>query len=75
MPPVAAPVRRKPVFVAVIATLALHVGVLGAGALMTPAPRPVRVAEVLVGHVDERSGDFVAEGYARARVRGDETRF
>jgi len=69
--PIPSRVRRRPLTVAIIATLSLHFGVLGVAALSKPKVEPPtsRVAKVLVGHVDPDRGDFVAEGYANARVR------
>jgi hypothetical protein len=64
-------IRRRPIAVAIVATLSLHFGVLGVAALSKPkvtAPT-THIANVLVGHLDPDHGDFVAEGYARAWVR------
>jgi hypothetical protein len=53
-----------------------HVAVLGASgwvASHAPAPKPsTEVVSVMVGHVDADTGDFRAEGLARARIRARE---
>ena len=70
----AKPPRRRSLAIAIAATLVLHLGVLGFGALAASREPPVkepRIAKVLIGHVDPDRGDFVAEGFANARVRAE----
>jgi hypothetical protein len=70
-PPAPPPTRRR-FIAALVFACAAHLGVLAFAAHRTPAAAPApetRVAAMLLGHIEGDQGDFVADGYVRARIR------